>query len=113
MTIASEANRSGPYACNGVTTHFPFSFRIYDEAHIRAILTKPDGTETTLVLGTDYTVSGVGLSGGGAIDTAIAYASGYRVTLTLNVPFTQNIDLENQVVTSRPIERQSTLHSPK
>lgn len=39
MTIASETNRSGPYACNGATTSFP-------------------------------------------------YASGYRMTLILNVPLT-------------------------
>ena len=96
MTIASEANRSGPYVCNGATTHFPFSFRIYDEAHVRAILTDPQGIETTLRLGTDYKVSSVGQSGGGAIDTAIAYASDYRLTLILNVPFTQTVDLENQ-----------------
>lgn len=96
MTIASEVNRSGPYTCNGATTHFPFGFRIYDAAHIRVILTDPQGTESTLSLGTGYTVSGVGQSGGGAVDTAVAYAAGYRVTLILNVPFTQNIDLENQ-----------------
>ena len=96
MTIASEVNRSGPYVCNGVTTHFPYGFRIYDAAHLRVILTDPQGTESMLTLGTDYTVSGVGDSDGGAIDTAAAYAAGYRVTLVLNVPFTQNIDLENQ-----------------
>lgn len=96
MTIASETNRSGPYACNGVTTRFPYEFRIYDAAHIRVILTKPDGTETTLATGTDYTVSGVGESGGGAIDMVAAYATGHRVTLILNAPFTQEIDLENQ-----------------
>ncbi len=96
MTIASEVNRSGPYACNGVTTHFPYGFRIYDAAHIRIILTAPDGTESALVLGTDYTVDGIGESGGGAVDTVQAYPAGYRVTLILNVPFTQNVDLENQ-----------------
>jgi len=96
MTIASEANRSGPYVCNGVTTSFPYEFRIYDEAHIRVILTDPQGIETMLSLGTDYTVSGVGQSVGGAIDMAVAHAAGYRVTLILNVPFTQDIDLENQ-----------------
>lgn len=96
MTIASEVNRSGPYACNGATTHFPFGFRIYDAAHIRVILTDPQGTESTLALGTDYIVSGVGQSGGGAVDTGQTYAAGYWVTLILNVPFTQDIDLENQ-----------------
>lgn len=96
MTIASEANRSGPYACNGVTTHFPYGFKIYDVAHIRVILTAPDGTESILELTTDYAVAGVGESGGGAVDTVIAYAAGYRIALILNVPFTQNVDLENQ-----------------
>ncbi|PKR87410.1 hypothetical protein CXZ10_20410 [Pleomorphomonas diazotrophica] len=96
MTIASEANRSGPYACNGATTHFPYAFKIYDAAHIRVILTDAEGIETTLALGTDYTVAGVGEAGGGAVDTALAYPAGCLVTLILNVPFTQEIDLENQ-----------------
>ena len=63
MTIASEANRSGPYACNGATTRFPFAFKIYDEAHIRVILTDPAGLEANLTLGTHYTVTGVGNDG--------------------------------------------------
>lgn len=96
MTIASEANRSGPYACNGTTTHFPYAFRIYNAAHIRVILTDTEGIETTLALGTDYTVVGVGEAGGGAVDTALAHPAGCLVTLILNVPFTQEIDLENQ-----------------
>jgi hypothetical protein len=96
MTIASEANRSGPYACNGVTTHFPYGFKIYDATHIRVILTVPDGTESALALGTDYTVSGVGDSDGGAVETIAAPAAGVFVTLILNVPFRQETDLENQ-----------------
>ncbi|SFM96582.1 Microcystin-dependent protein [Pleomorphomonas diazotrophica] len=96
MTIASEANRSGPYACNGATKRFPYAFKIYDAAHIRVILTSAEGMETTLALGTDYTVAGVGEDGGGAVDTALAYPAGCLVTLILNVPFTQEIDLENQ-----------------
>ena len=96
MTIASEANRSGPYACNGTTTRFPYAFKIYDAAHIRVILTAPDGSERLLALGTDYTVSGTGEEDGGAVETLAAPAVGYQVTLILNVPFTQEIDLENQ-----------------
>lgn len=106
MTIASEANRSGPYACNGVTTEFPYAFRIYDAAHVRVILTDPQGLETTLALGADYTVSGVGESGGGGVWTTVAHGDGYRLTLVLNVPFTQGVDLENQgAYFSETIER--------
>ncbi len=96
MTIASEANRSGPYACNGATTRFPYAFKIFDEAHVRVILTDEAGIETTLALGTDYTVTGVGDDGGGAVETAVAHPAGCLVTLILNVPFTQGTDLENQ-----------------
>lgn len=96
MTIASEANRSGPYACDGVATSFPYSFKIYDEAHVRVILTDEAGVETTLALGADYAVTGVGADGGGAVETVLAHPVGCLVTLVLNVPFTQEIDLENQ-----------------
>lgn len=96
MTIPSETNRSGPYSCNGATTSFPYAFKIYDEAHIRVILTDPAGFETDLTLGTDYSVSGAGSDGGGAVTTAAAYAAGNKITLVLNVPFTQSTDLENQ-----------------
>lgn len=96
MTIASEANRSGPYACNGATTHFPYAFKIFEAAHVRVILTDEAGVETTLSLGADYAVSGVGDDGGGAVETAVAHPSGCLVTLVLNVPFIQEIDLENQ-----------------
>ena len=96
MTIASEANRSGPYACNGATTRFPFAFKIYDEAHIRVILTDPAGVEADLDLGPDYTVTGVGDDGGGAIVVTTAPPTGHQLTLVLDVPFTQATDLENQ-----------------
>ena len=96
MTIASEANRSGPYACNGATTRFPFAFKIYDEAHIRVILTDPAGLEANLTLGTHYTVTGVGNDGGGAVVTTTAPPAGNRLTLVLDVPFIQATDLENQ-----------------
>lgn len=96
MTIPSETNRSGPYSCNGATTSFPYAFKIYDEAHIRVILTDPAGLESDLMLGTDYAVSGAGSDGGGAVTTTAAYAAGNKITLVLNVPFTQSTDLENQ-----------------
>lgn len=96
MTISSETNRSGPYSCNGATTSFPYGFKIYDQTHIRVILTNASGVETALTLGTHYSVSGVGASGGGAVTTTTAYATGNKITLILNVPFKQNVDLENQ-----------------
>ena len=75
---------------------FPYAFKIFDAAHVHVILTDEAGVETTLSLGADYAVSGVGEDGGGAVETAVAHPAGCLVTLILNVPFIQEIDLENQ-----------------
>jgi hypothetical protein len=96
MTIASEVNRSGPYNGNGLTTAFAYQFKIYDPLHLQVIKTDPNGTETVLVYQTDYSVTGVGNDGGGSAVLLVAPPAGYRITLLLKVPFTQDTDLENQ-----------------
>jgi len=96
MTIPSEINRSGPYLGNGVTTVFPYGFKIEDEAHIQVIRATALNVETVLVIDTDYTVTGVGDEGGGNVVMNSALASGLTLTFLLNIPFTQETDLENQ-----------------
>lgn len=96
MTIASETNRAGPYSCNGVTTSFPYGFKLTDASHIRVVLADATGVETVLTLGTHYTVSGVGNANGGSVTTLSAYTTGKTITNLLHVPFTQEVDLENQ-----------------
>ncbi|WOH79022.1 hypothetical protein RX327_24280 [Bradyrhizobium sp. BEA-2-5] len=95
MTVPSEVNRSGPYIGNGVTTVFPYEFRILDQAHIKVVRTE-NGAETTLTLGADYTVSGVGDDAGGSVTTSVAPTSAQTITNLRDVPFTQETDLENQ-----------------
>lgn len=96
MTVASEDNRSGPYNGNGVTKVFDYDFKIVDESHLNVIKTSVAGVETTLTLGLHYSVSGVGNASGGSITAVSAPTSGERITILLNVPFTQETDLENQ-----------------
>lgn len=96
MTIASETRRSGPYNGNGSTTVFAYGFRIVDEAHLEVVKLGTDGTETILTITTDYTVSGVGDSGGGSITMTAAPATGETITIIRKVPLTQEIDLQNQ-----------------
>jgi len=96
MTVPSEVNRSGPYLGNGVTTVFDYGFRILNQAHLRVVQALSDGTETDLVLSSDYTVYGVGEDGGGSITLTSPLASGRSLTIIRKMPFTQNIDLENQ-----------------
>lgn len=96
MTIASDIDRSGPYNGNGVTTAFDYEFRITNEAHVRVVRGNSDGTETTLDLGADYAVTGVGGADGGQIICTVAPATGTTITNLREVPFTQETDLENQ-----------------
>ncbi len=96
MTIASEANRAGPYLCNGVTTSFPFGFKVYDDSHVKVVLTDEDGVDTILALGADYSVSGVGDNAGGSVVTTVAHTTGSKLTILLNLSFTQGVNLENQ-----------------
>ncbi|TKB32086.1 MAG: hypothetical protein E5W81_30905, partial [Mesorhizobium sp.] len=97
MTVASETNRSGPYNGNGVTTVFDYEFRIIKETHLKVIKTvTATGVETTLTLGANYTVSGVGAAGGGQITALVAPVAGETITILRKVPFVQETDLENQ-----------------
>lgn len=95
MTIANETSRSGPYFGNGVTTAFDYDFRILAASHISVVATDADGDEIPLVLDADYSVTGVGDDQGQVI-MAVAPASGVTIVLLLDVPFTQEVDLENQ-----------------
>lgn len=95
MTIASATNKSGPYNGNGVTVAFAGTFKISDQDHVQVILADADGVETVQTITTEYTVSGVGGSGF-TVTMLVAPPSGSTVTLIRDVPFTQELDLQNQ-----------------
>jgi hypothetical protein len=96
MTVPSDDARSGPYSGNGSTTVFAYDFKVLDEAHLVVTLTSALGVETTQTITTHYTVSGVGVEGGGNITMVTAPASGTTLTVTRDVPITQLIDLQNR-----------------
>lgn len=97
MTVTSEISRvDPPYAGNGVTTVFPYTFKIFAAGDLRVILTDPDGVETTLVLGVDYTVSGAGSAAGGNVTTTVAPATDYTLSIERVLAPTQPVDLRNQ-----------------
>ena len=60
MTVTSETARSGPYAGNGSTTIFAYTFRILDKTHPTVIETVVDWTDKTLGPKTGCTVNRVG-----------------------------------------------------
>jgi len=83
MTISSTTRIAGPFIGNGTASAFPFTFKVFAATDLDVIkLTVSTGTESTLVLTTDYTVSLNGDQnsnpGGTVTLTAGALATGSR-----------------------------------
>lgn len=74
---------------NGVTTVYPYTYKILDEADI---LVEVDGVTKTLT--THYTVSGVGVSGGGNVTFVTAPASGAVVVLSRSMAYSRDTDYQ-------------------
>src|SRR3990167_5164176 len=91
------------YLADGVTTNFPYPFKIWEEGDLSAYLyTIADSTITTLRLDVDYTVNGEGDEAGGSIDLIIEVAgdsvftvapsSLYKLVLMRELDLTQEVD---------------------
>jgi hypothetical protein len=95
MTVPTYRSRED-YTGNGVTTSYPYQFRIYEASDLVVTRADTDGNEATLVLNTDYTVTGVGKYAGGNVVLTSPLASGYRLAIERAIPATQETDLRNQ-----------------
>lgn len=81
MAITNENNRN-QYTANGVITSFAYTFKITDASHIAVY-------EDGVLVGSGFTVAGVGDAAGGTVDYSVAPANLVKITLLLNVPVTQ------------------------
>ena len=57
MTISSTTRKAGPYRGNGVTTAFPFGFKVFKKEDVLVTFTDANGTDYELVLDSDYSVT--------------------------------------------------------
>jgi hypothetical protein len=99
MTVLSSTRKAGPYSCNGATVAFPFSFKVFKTADVRVVLTNTNAGESDLALSTNYTVAlnaDQDANPGGTVTTTVAYATGYKITLTSQVQNLQPVTLTNQ-----------------
>lgn len=99
MTISSETRKAGPYVGNGVTTAFPFAFKVFTAADVLVVRTNLSSVDTTLTLGTDYTVTlnaDQNANPGGTVTLPSALALNFKLTLTSQVGYLQSTDLQNQ-----------------
>ena len=102
MTISSTLRKAGPYVGNGVATSFVFSFKVFDASEIVVTRTSVTaGTETVLVLTTDYTVTlnaDQNTNPGGTVTynpSGVPMTSTYNLTITSDVLQTQETDIPN------------------
>lgn len=99
MTVSSTNRRAGPFTGNGVTTAFPFAFRMLDVGDLlvvtRVIAT---GVEETLVQGVDYTATlnpDQDASPGGTATLVAALPASKVIVLTSDVPLLQETIFTN------------------
>jgi hypothetical protein len=81
MTVESSTARVS-YTGAGTTGPFTVSFYFLADADLTVIKTTiADGTEVTLALTTDYTVSGAGDANGGSVTLVSTLSSDYKLTI--------------------------------
>lgn len=100
MTISSQDRKAGPYIGAGTTTSFTFAFKVFAATDLLVVQTDTElGTESTLVLNTDYTVSlnpDQNANPGGSVVLASVLAIGFNLTITSSLEYLQPTDLTNQ-----------------
>ena len=95
--VDPAANRS---TANGATTVFPYTFEISSNTDIEVLV-----DNSTKAVGTDYTVDGIGNSGGGNVTFLSAPANGTIVTRIRKQPASQLSDyVPNEPVPAERIE---------
>ncbi|KAI3598731.1 hypothetical protein D8I24_5677 [Cupriavidus necator H850] len=98
MTINSATRKAGPFLGDGVTTVFPFSFKVFTKNDVQVTLTNAAGAETVLVLDSDYSVSvnaDQTVNPGGTVAYPASLADGFKLTLTGALPNLQPTSLPN------------------
>ncbi|ENG0237233.1 phage tail fiber domain-containing protein [Burkholderia multivorans] len=88
MTVTSSVSRAD-YATDGATKQFQIPFYFLDATHIGVTVTTAAGVIHDLVLGSDFTVSGVGNEHGGDIQTVDTWGTGGKLAIYRTVPATQ------------------------
>lgn len=57
MTISSPTRRAGPFAGNGATTVFPFTFKVFAKTDVSVAIVDSQGNQSSLTLDSDYSIT--------------------------------------------------------
>lgn len=95
MTVSTEVNHN-EYTGNGVTTTFPYTFRVFNKSDLVVQVIDLEENIAVLAPDTDYTVTGAGGYNGGNVILSKALANGYQISISRELKVTQETDLRNQ-----------------
>ncbi len=95
MTVSTEVNHN-EYTGNGVTTSFPYTFRIFHASDLVVTTSDTNGVLRTLTLNTDYMVTGVSSYSGGDVVLSQPLANAWGISIERSLPVVQETDLRNQ-----------------
>ncbi|MDR9972590.1 GDSL-type esterase/lipase family protein [Enterobacter cloacae] len=95
MTVSTVVYHND-YTGNGVTTSFPYTFRIFKQTDLAVSVVDLDENITVLVLDADYTVTNAGGYNGGNVVLTTPLANGWQISITRELEPTQETDLRNQ-----------------
>jgi hypothetical protein len=114
MTVPAASRRSPIYTGNGVTTAFPFAFKVFAAADLQVIATSVAGVLSTLVLNSDYTVTlnvDQTVLPGGTITTLVAPVNLSKLVIIGALPYDQPLGLPgggnfNPIALGNELDRQ-------
>ncbi|MEN4407206.1 hypothetical protein ACM7TY_06745, partial [Enterobacter hormaechei] len=95
MTVSTVVDHND-YTGNGVTTSFPYTFRIFKKTDLAVSVVDLNENITVLVLDTDYTVTNAGGYNGGSVVLTTPLANGWQISIARELEPTQETDLRNQ-----------------
>lgn len=95
MTVSTVVDHND-YTGNGVTTSFPYTFRIFKKTDLSVSIVDLDENITVLVLDTDYTVTNAGGYNGGNVVLTAPLTNGWQISIARELEPTQETDLRNQ-----------------
>lgn len=95
MTVSTVVDHND-YTGNGVTTSFPYTFRIFKKTDLAVSVVDLNENITVLVLDTDYTVTNAGGYNGGNVVLTAPLATGWQISIARELEPTQETDLRNQ-----------------
>ncbi|HGX8789490.1 TPA: hypothetical protein ACJINY_001967 [Escherichia coli] len=95
MTVSTVVDHND-YTGNGVTTSFPYTFRIFKKTDLTVSVIDLSENITVLVLDTDYTVTNAGGYNGGNVVLTAPLTNGWQISIARELEPTQETDLRNQ-----------------